>query len=182
MPPKKEGNNNNSTAGSGKLTKEEERLLLESSRQVTRTTSALFYGNAFIVSALPLCKLRINYLKAISVILCESMRTVYCTQLCWFVGVFCLLCRAVLACSDDGSCDVLPSLCCPDHSQHVAGGLLVQKHQSQSQTQVHNITFVTPVCSRQTCKVLTIGMCEKLLRAPLKFSTCTCSLPPYPQW
>jgi hypothetical protein len=34
---------------------EEERLLLESSRHVTRTASALFYGNGFIVSALPLC-------------------------------------------------------------------------------------------------------------------------------
>ena len=60
MPPKKEGNNH-SSIGSGKLTKEEERLLLESSRQVTRTTSALFYGNAFIVSALPLCKLPCSY-------------------------------------------------------------------------------------------------------------------------
>ena len=57
MAPKKDGNNNSSSGGSGKLTKEEERLLLESSRQVTRTTSALFYGNAFIVSALPLCKI-----------------------------------------------------------------------------------------------------------------------------
>lgn len=42
--------------GSGKMTKEEERLLLESSRQVTGTTSALFYGNALIVSALPICE------------------------------------------------------------------------------------------------------------------------------
>ena len=58
MPPKKESSSN-SSSGSGKLTKEEERLLLESSRQVTRTTSALFYGNAFIVSALPLCKRKI---------------------------------------------------------------------------------------------------------------------------
>ena len=36
---------------------EEERLLLESSRHVTRTATALFYGNGFIVSALPLCTL-----------------------------------------------------------------------------------------------------------------------------
>lgn len=49
MPPKK-------TAGGGKMTKEEERLLLESSRHVTKTTSALFYGNAFIIAALPLCE------------------------------------------------------------------------------------------------------------------------------
>ncbi len=44
------------SGGSGKLTKEEERLLLESSRHVTRTASALFYGNGLIVSVLPLCK------------------------------------------------------------------------------------------------------------------------------
>ena len=37
---------------------EEERLLLESSRHVTRTATALFYGNGFIVSALPLCTLK----------------------------------------------------------------------------------------------------------------------------
>ncbi len=48
------------SGGSGKLTKEEERLLLENSRHVTRTASALFYGNAFIVSALPLCELTIR--------------------------------------------------------------------------------------------------------------------------
>ena len=49
MPAKKD-------SGSGKMTKEEERLLLESSRQVSGTASALFYGNAFIVSALPVCE------------------------------------------------------------------------------------------------------------------------------
>lgn len=32
-------------------------LYLESSRHVTKMTSALFYGNGLIVSALPLCKL-----------------------------------------------------------------------------------------------------------------------------
>lgn len=46
----------NGSTGGGKMTKEEERLLLESSRQVSGTASALFYGNAFIVSALPLCE------------------------------------------------------------------------------------------------------------------------------
>lgn len=51
MPAKKDAAN-----GSGKMTKEEEKLLLENSRQVTGTTSALFYGNAFIVSALPICE------------------------------------------------------------------------------------------------------------------------------
>lgn len=49
-------NQKDAANGSGKMTKEEERLLLESSRQVTGTTSALFYGNALIVSALPICE------------------------------------------------------------------------------------------------------------------------------
>jgi len=56
MAPKKD-NTSNGSGGSGKMTKEEERLLLENTRQVTGTASALFYGNAFIVSALPICKL-----------------------------------------------------------------------------------------------------------------------------
>ncbi len=39
-----------------KLTKEEELLLQDFSRNVTTKSSALFYGNAFIVSAVPICK------------------------------------------------------------------------------------------------------------------------------
>jgi len=52
MPPKKP----TGSSGVAKTSREEERLLLESSRRVTKTTSALFYGNAFIISALPLCE------------------------------------------------------------------------------------------------------------------------------
>merc|ERR1712170_18463 len=37
-----------------KLTKEEELLLQDFSRNVTTKSSALFYGNAFIVSAIPI--------------------------------------------------------------------------------------------------------------------------------
>ncbi len=43
------------TNGGEKMT-EEEMILLESSKHVSMATSALFYGNAFIVSVLPLCK------------------------------------------------------------------------------------------------------------------------------
>ncbi len=52
MAPKKDIAN----GSSDKMTKEEERLLLESSKQVSGTTSALFYGNALVVSALPVCE------------------------------------------------------------------------------------------------------------------------------
>ncbi len=40
----------------GEKMTEEELMLLESSKHVSMATSALFYGNAFIVSALPLCE------------------------------------------------------------------------------------------------------------------------------
>ena len=39
-----------------KLTKEEELLLQDFSRNVSTKSNALFYGNAFIVSAIPICK------------------------------------------------------------------------------------------------------------------------------
>lgn len=44
------------TANGGEKITEEEMILLESSKHVSMATSALFYGNAFIVSVLPLCK------------------------------------------------------------------------------------------------------------------------------
>ena len=43
-------------AGGKKLTKEDEILLQNFSRNVSRKSSALFYANALIVSAMPLCK------------------------------------------------------------------------------------------------------------------------------
>lgn len=41
---------------SGGFTKEEELLLQNFSRTETTKSTALFYGNAFIVSAIPICK------------------------------------------------------------------------------------------------------------------------------
>ena len=43
-------------ASSSGFTKEEELLLQDFSRNVSTKSSALFYGNAFIVSAVPICK------------------------------------------------------------------------------------------------------------------------------
>jgi translocon-associated protein subunit gamma len=49
------GGASGSGAGSGKkLTKQEELMLQDFSRNVTTKSSALFYGNAFIVSAIPI--------------------------------------------------------------------------------------------------------------------------------
>lgn len=38
------------------LSKEEELLLQDFSRNVSTKSNALFYGNAFIVSAIPICE------------------------------------------------------------------------------------------------------------------------------
>merc|ERR1712027_221791 len=43
----------NKGSGSGKLTKEDELLLQDFSRGVSAKSSALFYGNALIVSSIP---------------------------------------------------------------------------------------------------------------------------------
>lgn len=43
-------------AGGKKLTREEEILLQDFSRNVSTKSSALFYGNALIVSSLPICE------------------------------------------------------------------------------------------------------------------------------
>lgn len=45
------------------LTKEEELLLQDFSRDVSKKSSALFYGNAALVSVLPVCKYTIKYLQ-----------------------------------------------------------------------------------------------------------------------
>lgn len=47
--------------GNKAFTKEEELLLQDFSRNVSTKSSALFYGNAFIVSAIPICKFCIYY-------------------------------------------------------------------------------------------------------------------------
>lgn len=45
------------TTSSG-FTKEEELLLQDFSRNVSTKSNALFYGNAFIISAVPICEYR----------------------------------------------------------------------------------------------------------------------------
>lgn len=113
MAPKKDTAN----GSSGKMTKEEERLLLESSRQVTGTTSALFYGNALIVSALPICK--------------SSLTELFCSLYCMK-----LLYRAVLASADDGSINLRDILHCPDPPLNLAGVLFLQEDEGVTEAQV----------------------------------------------
>ena len=43
----------------GKLTKEEELLLQDFSRNVSKKSSIIFYFNALIVSAIPICKFKV---------------------------------------------------------------------------------------------------------------------------
>lgn len=44
--------------GASGFTREEELLLQDFSRNVSTKSSALFYGNAVIVSTIPICKLK----------------------------------------------------------------------------------------------------------------------------
>lgn len=46
----------NKIQSSSGFTKEEELLLQDFSRNVSTKSSAIFYANAFIVSAIPICK------------------------------------------------------------------------------------------------------------------------------
>ena len=94
MPPKKP------SGGATKLT-EEELLLLESSRHVSMATSALFYGNAFIVSALPLCRANDNIVLLIIL----------------------LYYRVVLAYSNDGSFKILCSFSLTNLCQYISDSI-----------------------------------------------------------
>ena len=120
---------------------EEERLLLESSRHVTRTTSALFYGNGFIVSALPLCTLNCiqggtgrkrkrekeEWGKHVRV---TGKNLSYCCT---------TYCRVVLAGDGGGHGNVVSAL--PDHDAgiHLSHLRSVSQDQDQSQAQVREI-------------------------------------------
>lgn len=44
----------------GKFTKEEEKLIEEYSRKPTKGVQWLFYVNAFIVAAIPICEIRLG--------------------------------------------------------------------------------------------------------------------------
>ena len=66
------GTKMSSKSGKKNLTKEEELLLQDFSRNVSTKSSALFYGNALIVSAIPMCELyfRVRQMPRRNVLLC----------------------------------------------------------------------------------------------------------------
>jgi Translocon-associated protein, gamma subunit (TRAP-gamma) len=107
------------------FTKEEELLLQDFSRNVSTKSSALFYGNAFIVSAIPICECRSNAYGH-TAYACVDIRTLRNLFLCS---------RALLENSYDGSVLYL----CPLHRHHMRkyllGGFRLQEHQICSQTQ-----------------------------------------------
>ena len=57
-----------------KLTKQEELLLQDFSRNVSTKSSALFYGNAVIVSIIPICKLQLFLPRQRMWVKCERER------------------------------------------------------------------------------------------------------------
>ncbi|CAN7943748.1 unnamed protein product [Ixodes pacificus] len=72
-------------AGSKKLTKEEELLLQDFSRNVSTKSSALFYGNAFIVSAIPIWLFwRIHQMDLYQSAIVFAVMTLLCTWLIAF--------------------------------------------------------------------------------------------------
>ncbi|KAI0237513.1 Translocon-associated protein subunit gamma [Lamellibrachia satsuma] len=68
--------------GNKKLTKQEELLLQDFSRNVSTKSSALFYGNAFIVSAIPIWLFwRIHQMDPYQSVILFSVVTLVCTYL-----------------------------------------------------------------------------------------------------
>lgn len=63
------------------LTKEEELLLQDFSRNVSTKSSALFYGNALIVSAIPICKCATS--SKILIKIYVQIVGLYVNRLCW---------------------------------------------------------------------------------------------------
>ncbi|XP_077531881.1 translocon-associated protein subunit gamma [Haemaphysalis longicornis] len=72
-------------AGGRKLTKEEELLLQDFSRNVSTKSSALFYGNAFIVSSIPIWLFwRIHQMDLYQSAIIFAVMTISCTWLIAF--------------------------------------------------------------------------------------------------
>ncbi|KAH8042109.1 hypothetical protein HPB51_021193 [Rhipicephalus microplus] len=72
-------------AGGRKLTKEEELLLQDFSRNVSTKSSALFYGNAFIVSSIPIWLFwRIHQMDLYQSSIIFAVMTIACTWLIAF--------------------------------------------------------------------------------------------------
>lgn len=108
-------------AGGKKLTKEDEILLQNFSRTVSTKSSALFYANAFFVSAIPLCKFIFStFYFSVEIITCVRF-FVRSTHV--FLMFYCF--RAVLEDSPDGSLLLWDYVRCNDLDQYVACSVCV---------------------------------------------------------
>ena len=108
-------------AGGKKLTKEDEILLQNFSRTVSTKSSALFYANAFFVSAIPLCKfISSTFYFSVEIITCVRF-FVRSTHV--FLMFYCF--RAVLEDSPDGSLLLWDHVRCNDLDQYVACSVCV---------------------------------------------------------
>ena len=122
-------------AGGKKLTKEDEILLQNFSRTVSTKSSALFYANAFFVSAIPLCKYIFSTLYfSVEIITCVWF-FVRSTHV--FVMVYCF--RAVLEDSPDGSLFLWHHVRCNDLDQYVACSVCIQEREISTKTQVSGL-------------------------------------------
>lgn len=108
-------------AGGKKLTKEDEILLQNFSRTVSTKSSALFYANAFFVSAIPLCKfISSTFYFSVEIITCVRffVRSTHVSLM-----FYCF--RAVLEDSPDGSLLLWDYVRCNDLDQYVACSVCV---------------------------------------------------------
>lgn len=108
-------------AGGKKLTKEDEILLQNFGRTVSTKSSALFYANAFFVSAIPLCKFIFStFYFSVEIITCVRffVRSTHVSLM-----FYCF--RAVLEDSPDGSLLLWDHVRCNDLDQYVACSVCV---------------------------------------------------------
>lgn len=77
------------------FTKEEELLLQDFSRNVSTKSSALFYGNAFIVSAIPICKWQLSIVWR-EILLSQFCQLFYAIKFLLYEILRCLIYRLIL--------------------------------------------------------------------------------------
>lgn len=108
------------------LSAEEELLLQDFSRNVSTKSNALFYGNAFIVSAIPICKKPFSCLskKTISVSHAHLIQALKISSKHYFFFI-----RAFLENSLYGFAYIVTSFCHHDPCEHLPCFVCLQEHQ-----------------------------------------------------
>lgn len=110
-----------------KLTKEDEILLQNFSRTVSTKSSALFYANAFFVSAIPLCKCAISTVNFYFGSHAFFVSCGCCIDFREFLRLNCF--RAVLEDSPNGPLLLWNHVRCNDFDQYLVSGVCLQERE-----------------------------------------------------